>query len=213
MEGWILPRAWTSTLLKQCGKAANIQRRALGCCLRSLENYSWRLLKEMTRKVSERVHTVLKNKGAQTKYWLSSLLELYKLCSGLTNCIAIRMPTMKWTTAPFSCCPGDIQRNEGWLRTWTSSAQTQTLVWYFKQWECISRGESLAVKCTCEQQLWPNCLQKKIRCWCMKSACVLHHCVGAAQRRNNHQVWDFSWVHFFLKSLPITDLFKEKKKE
>jgi len=49
-------------------KVADIQRRAMGCPLRSVENYSWRLLKEKTESSSKRVQAVLKNKGAQTKY-------------------------------------------------------------------------------------------------------------------------------------------------
>jgi len=61
-------------------KAANIQRKALGCPSSSLENYSWRLLKEMTESLSTRVQAVLKNKGAHNKYWISRSLELYKLC-------------------------------------------------------------------------------------------------------------------------------------
>jgi len=61
-------------------KAANIQRRfTLGRPSRSLENYFWRLLKEITESSSKRVQAVLKNKGAQTKYQRPSLLEFYKL--------------------------------------------------------------------------------------------------------------------------------------
>ena len=51
-------------------KAADIQGRALECPSRSLENYSWRLLKEITESLSKRVQAGLKNKCAQTKYWL-----------------------------------------------------------------------------------------------------------------------------------------------
>ena len=58
-------------------KAADIQRRALGCPSRSLENYSCRLLKEMTGSLSKRVQAVLENKGAQSRYSLSSWSELY----------------------------------------------------------------------------------------------------------------------------------------
>jgi len=80
MEGWILPRARTSTLLKQCGiiltenGTKDIQRTALECPSGSLENYSWRLLKEMTESKSKRVQAVLENKGAHNKYWLSVII-------------------------------------------------------------------------------------------------------------------------------------------
>lgn len=54
---------------------------------RSLENHSWGTLKEMTESEScsvcqlpERVQAVKNNKGVHTKYSLSSLIELYKLC-------------------------------------------------------------------------------------------------------------------------------------
>ena len=74
-------------------KAANIQRRALGCPSGRLENYSRRLLKEITESLSKRVQAVLENKWAQTKYWRSSLLELYKVCFCLIYCISIHVCT------------------------------------------------------------------------------------------------------------------------
>jgi len=61
-------------------KAANIQRRALECPSRGLENYSWRLLKKMTESLPKRVQTVLKNKDGHAKYCASTLLQFYKLC-------------------------------------------------------------------------------------------------------------------------------------
>ena len=57
MERWILPRSqhyWSSpgsSWQRTEQKAADIQRRALKCPSRSPENYSWRLLKDMTRKL------------------------------------------------------------------------------------------------------------------------------------------------------------------
>jgi len=43
----------------------------------------------MTESLFKRVQTVLENKGAQTRYSLSSLLEMYKLCFCLIFCIYI----------------------------------------------------------------------------------------------------------------------------
>jgi len=51
---------------------------------------AWRTIPEDIPKMwqeslSKRVQTVLKNKGGHTKYWLSSSLELYKLCYAWFN--------------------------------------------------------------------------------------------------------------------------------
>jgi len=59
---------------------------------------AWRTIPEDYLKIwqeslSKSVQTVLKNKGAQTKYLLSSLLELYELCFCLIYCISIDVCT------------------------------------------------------------------------------------------------------------------------
>lgn len=59
--------------------AAKIQWRALESSSRSPDNYAWRPLKEIRRRLSTRVQAVLTIKSGHTKYRLSSLLELYQL--------------------------------------------------------------------------------------------------------------------------------------
>jgi len=58
-------------------------------------------LKKWHESLSNRVQAVLKNKGAHIKYWLSSLLELYKLCICPIYCISIYFSHVNLqTTAP-----------------------------------------------------------------------------------------------------------------
>lgn len=54
-----------------------------------LENYSWRLLKEIKESLPNSIQDMLKNKGGHTKYWLSNSLEMCKLCFYLMCCISM----------------------------------------------------------------------------------------------------------------------------
>lgn len=71
------------------GKGSQHPAKSFECHSKSLEYYSWRLIKEMTRKLTKTVPTVLKNKSGDSKYWLSDSLELYKLCFCLICCISV----------------------------------------------------------------------------------------------------------------------------
>jgi len=69
----------------------------------------------MTESLSQRVQAVLENKGAQTRYSLSSCLELNKLCFHLISHLCLQMFLL--ITAPVSCFSENIKRKEGLLKT------------------------------------------------------------------------------------------------
>lgn len=63
-------------LFKVTDDSKHIKKR-FECYLRSLENWSWRLLKEITWKRFTRVQPLLKNKDCNAKCWLVGRLKVY----------------------------------------------------------------------------------------------------------------------------------------
>lgn len=78
---------WVSAAI--CKKWSRLQKKSSERPSKILENYSWRLFREITRKLSKRVQAVLNYKGEHAKYWLLSLLELFRLYFCIIYCISI----------------------------------------------------------------------------------------------------------------------------
>lgn len=109
---WNTHQSWPDLTVTH---TANIQRRALNVLYETWKTVPEDYLKKLQQSLPKRVQVALKNKGDHSEYWLSGLLERYKLYFCLMSFFAFYFHCKILTHE--CCCICSYKRNK-WTEFW-----------------------------------------------------------------------------------------------
>ena len=142
-EGWLLLRAQTSALLKQCWTERNKRQP-------TSKEELWIVLQKTGRtifqRLLQRVQAVWKNKGVHTKYWLSSSLELHKFSFGLIYIYIVYMMFSHFSKLlhPFPVFLALYKElRSGSTPLWSTGNTRQGLPWWVSVWKRLQTEEQI----------------------------------------------------------------------